>query len=129
MLLVPYSQNFSRDPIFTAEELGAKISRSNFRGWTFHNRERLGFLVRRSNLLFQSTAKTEKTGSIDDFQLYVIHTMCFILSGMESNLLKHLSYLYACINILYYMYKDPKRGEEASTIPPNLNSLLASVQQ
>ena len=32
LAVIPYSQNFSRDPIF-AERLYAKISRSNFRGW------------------------------------------------------------------------------------------------
>ena len=33
---LPYSRKFSRDPIF-AERQSAKISRSNFRGWTFQN--------------------------------------------------------------------------------------------
>ena len=32
--LLPYSRKFSRDPIF-ADGRSAKISRSNFRGWTF----------------------------------------------------------------------------------------------
>ena len=32
--VIPYGRKFSRDPIF-AEGPSSKISRSNFRGWTF----------------------------------------------------------------------------------------------
>ena len=67
---IPYSRRFSRDPIFV-DGPSAKIMRSNFCGWPFLNRKCVFRLF--TDLIFvvcQSTAKTVKIGSHENFRPY-----------------------------------------------------------
>ena len=68
-----YSRKFSKDPIF-ANGPSAKISQSNFRGWTFQNREHAFEAFNFTDLIFvvncQSTTKTAKIGSLETFWPY-----------------------------------------------------------